>query len=210
MPRVLATVDESAKAWVESQSDSLDISEAEVIRRLIDAGRGDESLLNQDSESPANHDSETESDLIQRIVDLENRVGALEASSDTPTDSEGAHGGAMPVEGAEDSDPSPEASSGRVEPPATDDDVRERVEEIAEGWADDDRLSDRVDAAVAAVEAARERGSLGKSEAVDELEPKYPVRGQDGETWWRKNVRPVLRELGEYDSGAHGYRVNVD
>jgi hypothetical protein len=34
-----------------------------------------------------------------------------------------------------------------------------------------------------------------------------PVPGQDRETWWRKNIRPVLKEAGEYSNGRHGYVV---
>jgi len=79
MPRVLATVDESAKAWVESQAKSREIAEAEVIRRLIGAGRADESLLNQSGESSTVDESDSESVVIQRLDELEGRIAALEA-----------------------------------------------------------------------------------------------------------------------------------
>lgn len=209
MPRVLATVDEAAKEWVESQSDSLGVPEAEIIRRLIDAGRTDESLV----ESKTNHNSQTdslsESELIHRIDELEQRVAALEPPGEDTGDADAAHSGAERRNGEEDESPSVETSSGRVEAgPAQD--VRQRVEAIAESWDDDDRLDDRIDAGVAVVEYAQEHGSVGKSEAIDEIEPEFSVRGQNGETWWRKNIRPVLQEFGEYDSGAHGYRINFN
>jgi hypothetical protein len=214
MPRVLATVDESAKAWVESQSDSLDVSEAEVIRRLIEAGRRDESLIeskvnHESANDPiVNHDSLNESKVIQRLDELEQRVAMLEqgkieeiraetgveAVDYTPTDSEGAHGAAVPVEGGDDPNPSPSASSGRGSPPEADGPVRERLRDELPGSGD--LLAARVDAILAMRDELRERGEATRDdllEAVDVDATGYA----DANSLWKNTVagRDTLRAL---------------
>lgn len=79
----------------------------------------------------------------------------------------------------------------------------------AENWDDaPDRLAARKRAAAAVLEQALETGSVGKSAVEEELFPEYPVPGQSFDTWWRKNVRGLLGEVGEYNSGLHAYRVD--
>jgi len=80
------------------------------------------------------------------------------------------------------------------------------VDEITDGWTDsDERLAQRRSAAEAAVELARERGQLGRSIAVDELLPQHSVPGQNEETWWRQNIRPVLSEIGTFSPSDAAY-----
>jgi len=83
------------------------------------------------------------------------------------------------------------------------------VDRVAASWADDDRLDDRRAAARRVLAYAIEADeAVGKSsEIVDKVFDECPVAGQDRETWWRKNVRPVLKEAGEYSAGRHGYVV---
>jgi len=83
------------------------------------------------------------------------------------------------------------------------------VDEVASGWDADGRLDARRAAATAAVDLLLERGRLSKSAAVDELLPEFAVEGQSPETWWRKNVRDVIRELDEvtYSKAANAYVV---
>lgn len=86
--------------------------------------------------------------------------------------------------------------------------VREIVDDVSESWDDSDgRLAARREAARAALQVAVERGSLSKSEAVRDVRPDHAVEGQNGDTWWRKNVRPVLQEVGEHFAGS-GYVVD--
>lgn len=93
---------------------------------------------------------------------------------------------------------------------------RERLEAAVDAWAaaewedTPDRLAARKQAAVAVLEYALEHGGIGKSTAEAEVYPDHPVPGQQFETWWRKNVRELLGEVGEYDNGAHAYRVNLE
>lgn len=92
-----------------------------------------------------------------------------------------------------------------------DDVVIRAVERVADGWDDaPDRLEARKAAAVAVLERALETGEpMGKSsETVEAIHEEHSVSGQNYETWWRKNVRPVLKKFGTYDRGAHGYRVD--
>lgn len=77
-------------------------------------------------------------------------------------------------------------------------------------WDRDDRLEDRKAAAVAVLEHALETGEhVSKSDAVDVFHDSHSVDGQNTETWWRQNVRPVLRAVGTHSSGR-GYRVDPE
>ncbi len=188
---------ESMYEALEAEAEAEEKSLSEYVREI---------LRNRENTQPntQEHTQPNTSEYDERIRDLEQRVGDLEEWVS-------AQGEPVTDERRPDRRPEPAESPSGQEAPS--DDVRAVVEEIAdrEGWPDDGRREARITAAVAAVETAQERGSLGKSEAVDELglAEEYPVSGQDGETWWRKNVRPVLRAIGDYDSGAHGYRVDL-
>ena len=103
--------------------------------------------------------------------------------------------------------------------PATDDaddaeptseDVHAVVDDVAASWDDDDRLEDRKAAARAVLEHALESGEhISKGDAVERFHNEHAVDGQSTETWWRQNVRPVLRAVGEHSRGR-GYRVDPD
>jgi hypothetical protein len=84
------------------------------------------------------------------------------------------------------------------------------VDRVAASWADDDRLDDRREAARRVLAYAIETDeAVGKSsEIVDKVFGECPVDGQNLGTWWRKNVRPVLKEAGDYSAGRHGYVVD--
>lgn len=107
-----------------------------------------------------------------------------------------------------------DASSAAVDQENTDDlaDLVGRVvEEVAAPWDDDGRLADRKAAARAVVEYAVESGDyVGRSDAVGGFRAEYPIDGQDEETWWRQNARRVLKEVGDYSRGKHGYKVDRD
>jgi hypothetical protein len=93
------------------------------------------------------------------------------------------------------------------EVPGADERIKEIVADVSESWEDaPDRLAARRDAARAALSLAFERGSLSKSEALSDVRPNHEVDGQSNETWWRKNVRPVLQEVGEHAPGR-GYVI---
>lgn len=89
------------------------------------------------------------------------------------------------------------------------DDVARAVARVAESWSDDpDRLEARKAAATVVLTAALEADAIGRAEAVEGYFHEYPVPGQSERTWWRKNVRPVLSEYGEYSQGQQGYVVD--
>jgi len=91
-----------------------------------------------------------------------------------------------------------------------DGDLAAVVNDVAEGWDDTpDRLEARKAAALAVLEYAREQGSVSKKEAKEELYPEHPVRDQDARTWYRKNVRPVLNEVAEYNKSTRKYELAV-
>lgn len=85
------------------------------------------------------------------------------------------------------------------------------VDAVAEGWDDTgERLDARKAAARAVLEYAREHGTVSKQEAKEDVRPEYPVEGQNARTWYRKNIRPVLNEVAEYDQSARAYRLVED
>lgn len=88
--------------------------------------------------------------------------------------------------------------------------VRDAVADVSDGWQDtDSRLEDRREAARAVLAHVVETGdAVGKSDATERFLPEYAVGGQNAETWWRQNVRPVLQAVGEYENGRHGYTVD--
>jgi len=67
MPRLTATVSVKQKNWVEAEASARQISEAELVRELLDEARG----------------ISDEQDLASRVADLEGRVEALEARRST-------------------------------------------------------------------------------------------------------------------------------
>jgi hypothetical protein len=79
------------------------------------------------------------------------------------------------------------------------------LESVVASWDRDGRHEDRRAAADAALSLLLSRGQLSKSEALDELLPEHAVEGQSPETWWRKNVRPVLQEAATYSKGVNAY-----
>jgi hypothetical protein len=84
-------------------------------------------------------------------------------------------------------------------PDVRDDRVEEIVADVSESWEDaPDKLAARRDAARAALTLAFERGSLSKSEALRDVRPNHDVHDQNDTTWWKKNVQPMLREVGEH------------
>lgn len=85
------------------------------------------------------------------------------------------------------------------------------IEDVTENWMDDEaRLATRRRAAAEVLQHAVDTGEgVGKSsDIVDEVREKYPVEGQNQETYWRKNLRDVLSEVGTYSSGTHKYTVD--
>ena len=106
------------------------------------------------------------------------------------------------------SDDGGERASTRRETADSIDDV---VDSVGTHWGDrPQRVDERKAAARAVLEYAREHGDVSKLEAINEIEPDHSVEGQNPETWYRNNVRPVLREACEYDSATRSYHFALD
>lgn len=99
-----------------------------------------------------------------------------------------------------------------IDPDAVDDRVWSAVDRVADGWDDDHRLETRKTAAALVLQHAVESGEyVGQSDpVVESVRERYPVDGQNETTWWKKNIRAVLSEVGDYSRGKHGYRVDRD
>ena len=88
------------------------------------------------------------------------------------------------------------------------DDVWSVVDEVSDSWDDDQRKKNRRMAGAAALHYALNDGSVGKSsEIVDAIREQYPVDRQDRETYYRKNIRAVLSEVGDYSRATGSYSV---
>lgn len=226
--RFTVRLDDERAAWVDEQAEQRDRSRAWVIRQAVDAARGDESAFGAVRTGAEGTGAVRTAEVVAKIDTLAERLEGVEAAiqegGSVKTDEsfksprQQAESGALRA-GEDDTmehlagdDSTAGVSGGEREEAASagaDDEVRAFVERVAEreGWDDDGRREARIDAAAAALQAVRERGQLGKSEAVDDLGlfDEFPVAGQDAETWWRRNVRPVLREVADYSRGVHGY-----
>jgi hypothetical protein len=89
-------------------------------------------------------------------------------------------------------------------------DVWSVVNEVSASWDDTSgRLETRRKAAAIALQyAVTQDVYLGKSsDVVKTIREEYPVEGQNADTWWRKNVRDVLKTVGTYSKAHHGYAV---
>jgi hypothetical protein len=114
-------------------------------------------------------------------------------------------------------DPPPKGSPSQEEEPlqapthgSRDDDLMETVDQVAESesWSDSDpRLKARKRAALAVLQYARDHGGVSQQEAKEKIYPEYPVENQSKRTWYRKNIRPVLKQAAEYDEGAKRHRL---
>jgi hypothetical protein len=193
MPRVLATVDEEKKRWIESQSDSLGVSEAEVIRRLIDAGRSDESLV----DSRVNHDSQ----VNHRIDELETRLSALESRLSDTTREDGSD---SPLSA---SDPdridtlredAPEDGLRAVDA----DEVRGRVRDT---FADRSRMDpDTVDAVATAAAFLAERGdAVSTKELKEHTYAEFGERYSSERSMWN-SIDRYLEELPFVEKPGYG------
>lgn len=88
------------------------------------------------------------------------------------------------------------------------DEVWEIVDEVASGWEEDSRLENRRLAAATALQYAIDHQGVGKSsDVLEEIREKYPVEGQNEETYWRQNIRDILQKVGEYSKAEQAYVV---
>ena len=205
MERFAFSLDEDAKRWLQDRSDELDISRAELLRRLIDAARRDDTPVIHDdtvsdtaSDSLVNHRdtvSDTASDTAARgdtlgdtVAELRSRV---EDHEERLTDLEAGGGAAIA--------PTPLATDTRADDVEPSDTVVEALE--ASGWSHGRNREERQrDAAVAAwaLEALREadrecRRSDFPLDALDD--------DRKPDTVWLQVIRPALLAVAE-ETGA--------
>jgi hypothetical protein len=176
-------------------------------------------LLQERDEGDANTNTTTNTEVLERLEDLEERVAALEEDDhQQPLVEHDEPSGALQPESREDrfsgeqsDQDTPSSDSSQLLAEDISEDVVAAVEEAATGWEDaPDRLEARKTAAALILQHAIETNeTVGKSsDVVADVRDEYPVENQSEETYWRKNVRPLLKRHGEYHQGEHGYRVD--
>jgi hypothetical protein len=229
--RFTARLSEENAEWIETEAQERDRSKAWVLDELVSAIRGAESAFSHrtDAEHTDAHrtadDGTDLEDVLDRLADLEQRVDNLEGADESAASEEFDKA----ADGLSDTDDGPSASKQTAESGESaskqtvasaqspgfeadvDGRVREAVERVSTSWTDsDERLATRRDAAAVVLQHALDTGEpVGKSsDVVDDVQAAFPVQGQKPETYWRKNIRPVLKEFGEYNQGAHGYVVD--
>lgn len=229
--RFTARLSEDNAEWVETEAQERDRSKAWVLDEVVSAIRGAESTFSHrtgadhtDAHRTADDGTDLE-DVLDRLADLEQRVDDLEGgdesvasaqfdkAADGLSDSDGDQSASKQT--AESGESASRQPDDPMQAPGFDGDVdprtRDAVVEATSNWVDsDDRLETRREAAALVLQYALDTGDpVGKSsEIVETARSLYPVAGQNEETHWRKNIRDVLQEFGEYDNAAHGYAID--
>jgi Arc/MetJ-type ribon-helix-helix transcriptional regulator len=210
MTRFSVSLSDDLSEWVEDRASSRNVSKAQVIRDAVelakesDAAKGGDISVVQSGE------------VVERLDELEARVAELESRGSPSVVTEAAESARAPTE--RDSSSQPPASSGQSSTSDTldvdvSDDVVAAVETVADNWEDaPDRLQARKNAAAKILQHALDTGNaVGKSsDIVEQVRDQHPVEGQNAETFYRKNIRPTLKEYGTYSQGKHGYVVSDD
>ena len=227
--RFTARLSEENAEWIETEAQERDRSKAWVLNEVVSAIRGAESTFSH--RTGANHtgahrtdDDVDLEDVLDRLADLEQRVGDLEedepvaSAQSQDDDSVGPAQFDKAADGLSYNEEVIAESKTPADPmqaPGFDGEVdprtRDAVVEATSNWVDsDDRLETRREAAALVLQYALDTGDpVGKSsEIVETARSSYPVAGQNEETHWRKNIRDVLQEFGEYDNAAHGYVID--
>jgi Arc/MetJ-type ribon-helix-helix transcriptional regulator len=191
---------------------------SEYVRWLLERR---ERIHENTENTPGYSERDTENTLADRVDDLEARLAAVEDRLHTTPAGEpplAPRDGADVETGGDHRDSPPDGERGQEaaetgresEPVATDDVIERIVADVSARWDDDDRLEDRREAARAAVRLMRDRGSLGRTVASEQLLPEYAVEGQNERTWWRQNIRDAVSEAGSYSRGRSEYVWDVD
>jgi Arc/MetJ-type ribon-helix-helix transcriptional regulator len=210
MTRISVSLSDELSGWIEDRASSRNVSKAQVIRDAVELAKASDAAKGDDI-------SVVQSGVIDRLDELEARVAELESQGSQSPGTDAAESVAAPVEQnstasspSDSNDPSAASSAAHL---GVSDTVASAVEGVAEGWEDaPDRLRVRKKAAAKILEYAFDSGEpVGKSsEIVEKVREEYPVEGQNAETYYRKNIRPVLKEYGNYSQGHHGYIVSDD
>ncbi|MFC7175342.1 hypothetical protein ACFQL0_22565 [Haloplanus litoreus] len=214
MPRITVNVDEDTEAWLQAEADRLNWSKADTGGECIELMHDAVDHIDVQQSDVLRSDAQ-QAGLRDRVDELEERIAMLEQGKIEETraavDAEPARASETPTPDAAERDEAhdvelPEMSAN------VDDAVREAVDHVASGWEDSSaRLEARRNAAAVVLQHALETGeAVGKSaDIVEDVRAAFPVEGQNEDTYWRKNIRPVLKEYGEYSQGSHGYRVEL-
>jgi|GEM_PF-2082017 len=144
--------------------------------------------------------SDAVEDVIWRLIETEDDVEPVTADGTTDTERKAEVYDDLAEESAAE-------DAGDVQ-----DDVEAFVERVSGSWEDtEERLASRRAAAEVVLQHALDTGdAVGKSsDVVEDVRERFPVEGQNAETYWRKNIRPVLKEAGEYSQAQHGYVVEA-
>lgn len=209
MTRFSVSLSDELSEWIEDRASSRNASKAQIIRDAVelakesDAAKGGDISVVQSGE------------VVDRLDALEARVAELESRDSASVVTEAAESAREPPE-RESSSPTPADSSA---PSSTSNaldvdvsgEVVDAIEAVADSWEDaPDRLQARKNAAATILQHALDTGdAVGKSsDIVEQVREQHPVEGQNAETYYRKNIRPVLKEYGTYSQGKHGYVVS--
>lgn len=201
MPRLAASLSESQYAWVESESESRDVSMAQVIRDLIDGQRTGESLYDSGVDRDSDRESGTKSfgeqieSLADRVDELEARLGSLEAAEDpepttwTPKEVE--------PESEPMRTPEPEESED------IDDDLAEAVREYLDVTDQPPKKAHGRDAVADVFRQLRENGTMGTGEIQSAVYPGYEDYWAGPRAMWNAIDR-YLEDIPGIEKGGYG------
>lgn len=209
MTRFSVSLSDELSEWVEDRASSRHVSKAQVIREAVE-------LAKESDAATGSEISVVQSDeVLDRLDELEARVAELESRGSPSVVTEAVESSRETTERDSSSptqlDSNPSSSTSSTLDVDISDDIASAVERVASGWEDDpDRLRARKNAAAIVLQHALDSGeAVGKSsEIVGRVRDEQPVEGQNAETYYRKNIRPILKEYGTYSQGKHGYVVS--
>jgi predicted transcriptional regulator len=210
MTRITVSLSDDLSEWVENKASSRNASKAQIIRDAV--GLAKESDASKENISVVQSDEVTErlDELEARVAELESRASQQPTTDAAESSSERIEQEpASPSQSASD-DLSPASNALDVDVDVSDD-VESSVEMVSEGWDDaPNRLRARKNAAAMVLQHALDSSdAVGKSsEIVAKARERHPVEGQNPETFYRKNIRPVLKKHGTYSQGRHGYVIS--
>jgi hypothetical protein len=235
MPRITVNVSEDVEEWLEAEGDRLNWSKAdagghciEVMYRTvqhIDVNQLDAEDPFFAGEAGTGGPTDVSETVDERLAAIEARLDHLTSALDTT-------GGGEPSPSPRDDAPAetsgdhrespPDAEHGQ-EPPETDVESDDTVDEHADsaitdvlsGWSpgrsDDERIA-RIIGGRAALEWLRERDDHASgSDFKRALYPDHAPEDQGEDTFWKKTARPAVQRavdagLVEYREGHHDYR----
>jgi hypothetical protein len=213
MPRITVNVDEETEAWLQEEADRLNWSKADAGGECISLIQSAVGHIDVQQSDVLQSEAQYSDEVRERLDELEQRVAMLEQGkieeirAETgvePSDAtDGAHGAAVPVEGEDDPNPSPDASSGRG---SADGGTRDLETWLDEGPPHEEHAKDAIRDLVTLLE---EHGTMKTGDLKDELYERHGDHYGGKDSMW-ESIRRYLDEVPGVEKGGYGKYTTED